>query len=576
MIHGKSISGKFEGYYIAIDPENIGGSDYFVMDWQKIVISDFKLIDDYNSEELKVGKYDYKSLLSNVDLVTDAEHVIKSETLTDVLLKDFTIIRSIKDGNRRMVKVRGNVFGSLPPKVDPAEVTQDSSAIENDEEVIHEDPLFVDTEHTNVNISQPASRSGCRKSLAGNPGNSWYNNKRTWFNRDTSWFNRTRNRFRNSWINSQNRKYASSSGNNGCNSSSGNGGGCFITLLRIFGLLLTLAGIQGLFENGISDIQAWIQLGLGVLMMLASFFPKLRGTLGSLFGLLILIYIIGSLIIEFANLIDVDWWDSDEQQQKTEEEMIWDRDRETQHVSDTLVDESGNVNTVEYFQHDHKWKENEGAKHNGLFRVQKDYFLQSKLKRNDVTVRTNNINEFYRKVYKSLVNEDKNKLNEIVSMYENIGKKYNLNRGQFADMVVTSIQWIPYVLVVETTCNEAMREGGFVTEYLMSGKPCLGGIKFGIQSPVEFMSNFKGDCDTRAVLCFLILDHFGFDVAVLISENYGHSVLGINLNVGGGDYVKYNGKRYYGWETTATGFKAGNMPPDCSNMRYWSVALTNK
>ena len=34
-------------------------------------------------------------------------------------------------------------------------------------------------------------------------------------------------------------------------------------------------------------------------------------------------------------------------------------------------------------------------------------------------------------------------------MYDKIGKEQNLNFNQFADMVVTSIQWIPYVLVLE-------------------------------------------------------------------------------------------------------------------------------
>ena len=174
-----------------------------------------------------------------------------------------------------------------------------------------------------------------------------------------------------------------------------------------------------------------------------------------------------------------------------------------------------------------------------------------------------------------MVQSDKGKLTEICKMYDKIGKEQNLNFNQFADMVVTSIQWIPYVLVLEKSCEDSKYDGGFVTEYLLSGKPCLGNIKFGIQSPVEFMSNFKGDCDTRSVLCFMILDQFGYDVAVLVSEQYGHAILGINLSSGGGDYVKHKGKRYYVWETTATGFEVGNIPPACSNLRYWKPALTN-
>jgi hypothetical protein len=40
-----------------------------------------------------------------------------------------------------------------------------------------------------------------------------------------------------------------------------------------------------------------------------------------------------------------------------------------------------------------------------------------------------------------------------------------------------------------------------------------------------------------------------------------------------GDYLTYNGKKYYFWETTAEGWKAGLMPPDFSNINKWEIAL---
>ena len=36
----------------------------------------------------------------------------------------------------------------------------------------------------------------------------------------------------------------------------------------------------------------------------------------------------------------------------------------------------------------------------------------------------------------------------------------------------------------------------------------------------------------------------------------------------------YNGKRYYTWETTAKGYDLGILPAECSNIKYWYVALT--
>ena len=140
-------------------------------------------------------------------------------------------------------------------------------------------------------------------------------------------------------------------------------------------------------------------------------------------------------------------------------------------------------------------------------------------------------------------------------------------------MVVTSIQNIPYTLVHEYSHDKADRLwGGYIEEYHESGKPCLGNTKFGLQSPVEFMANFLGDCDTRTLLCYVILKNFGFDVVILGSDEYGHSVLGISGNYRG-SYVKQNGVRYYAWETTAVGYKPGVMSPDWKNMDFWSVDL---
>ena len=61
---------------------------------------------------------------------------------------------------------------------------------------------------------------------------------------------------------------------------------------------------------------------------------------------------------------------------------------------------------------------------------------------------------------------------------------------------------------------------------------------------------------------------------MLGSEQYSHCILGISGNYSG-DFVSYNGLKYYVWETTATGFTPGNISPECGNMRYWVVELAN-
>ena len=152
----------------------------------------------------------------------------------------------------------------------------------------------------------------------------------------------------------------------------------------------------------------------------------------------------------------------------------------------------------------------------------------------------------------------------------------NLSRPQFADMVVTSIQNIPYYMVHELTHDQAdARFGETMRSYHRTGGPCLDQIKFGVQAPTEFMANFKGDCDTRIIFLYHILSNFGFPVVVLGSEAYAHAIIGISGNYRG-DYITHQGLKYYVWETTSTGFTPGNISPTCGNMRYWDVLLERK
>ena len=342
-------------------------------------------------------------------------------------------------------------------------------------------------------------------------------------------------------------------------------------------MLLFLAGLFFLISAfSATPLINAIGLGLfGIFLMLSGFLPILRGSSGTIIGLILFLCVIGSVLSYFSNFVNEDWWQKDWVEQKSEEELEWDKQRKTEEVVDYSDESENSSGPIAYFQHNHNWKQNSGNKRNSMFRVRKDFYKSSLKKRKSLNASPNNINQYWNKIYSSLIQNDRSKLDKICNMYKKIGLDNNLNYHEFADMVVSSVQWIPYVLILEKSCEESIYEGGFVTEYLLSGKPCLGNIKFGIQSPVEFMSNFKGDCDTRAVMCFLVLDKFGYDVAVLISEKYGHAILGINLSSGGGDFVKFKGKRYYVWETTSIGYKVGNIPPECSNLRYWKPAITN-
>ena len=137
----------------------------------------------------------------------------------------------------------------------------------------------------------------------------------------------------------------------------------------------------------------------------------------------------------------------------------------------------------------------------------------------------------------------------------------NLGEYEFASMVVSFIQDIPYSYIKPAECPD-------------TNKPCSGNVRFGIYSPYEFMHTLSGDCDTRAVLLFTMFDYLGYNPMIVISENYLHAMLALNIQASG-DYITYNQKKYYFWETTGKDWDIGILPPSYSNVAYWKVALVN-
>jgi len=74
---------------------------------------------------------------------------------------------------------------------------------------------------------------------------------------------------------------------------------------------------------------------------------------------------------------------------------------------------------------------------------------------------------------------------------------------------------------------------------------------------------------------YTIFSHYDYDVALMSSEYYGHSILGINLPLNGIAYT-YQNQRYILWETTIKNAKPGNIPEEVSNINNWRISLKSK
>ncbi|MBQ4819730.1 hypothetical protein [Aquimarina sp. MMG016] len=220
------------------------------------------------------------------------------------------------------------------------------------------------------------------------------------------------------------------------------------------------------------------------------------------------------------------------------------------------------------------WKDNYGNPYKANFSVREEDYITSKNEYINYTKRNRFQN--WGRLYQYLSTTDATRLDLILDKLLEIKTSQQLNQFEFAEMVVTFIQDIPYALVFRAPCGSADKyEESSIREVLEECPSCcIGNIPYGIQNPVAFMGDLKGDCDTRTVIIYAILDYFGYDVAILNSEYYRHSILGLHIPAKG-NYKIHRGKRYYIWETTNKYFTIGTLPKNFNNMNYWDIVLTN-
>ena len=60
----------------------------------------------------------------------------------------------------------------------------------------------------------------------------------------------------------------------------------------------------------------------------------------------------------------------------------------------------------------------------------------------------------------------------------------------------------------------------------------------------------RGDCDSRALVMAIILEHLGIDCVLMLSREYSHAMLAVDVP-GGGQRFPFRGREYLVAETTA-------------------------
>jgi hypothetical protein len=210
-----------------------------------------------------------------------------------------------------------------------------------------------------------------------------------------------------------------------------------------------------------------------------------------------------------------------------------------------------------------KWKDFNGDGHIIRFKYKVGYLTSSTKNRE---------NSFdYGKLYR----HDRVLLSDLIGKMQSNIKNQDLDYLGAIEYVCSSIQYIPYTLILSSKgieypinsgrfikCPCQTNFGFFKNDCNASNNAdgCCNNVDpFGVYAPFEFVYKKTGDCDTRALLAYTILKEMGFDVAVMVSRSKWHSVLGINLpNNNTYSTGKNNfGKKYVLWELTSPNWRLG-------------------
>jgi hypothetical protein len=80
--------------------------------------------------------------------------------------------------------------------------------------------------------------------------------------------------------------------------------------------------------------------------------------------------------------------------------------------------------------------------------------------------------------------------------------------------------------------------------------------------PVETLVDRGGDCEDTSVLLASLLEALGYDIVLLALYDANHMALGVAGDDLPGAYYEFDGRRYYYVETTAPGWRVGEVPPE--------------
>lgn len=355
---------------------------------------------------------------------------------------------------------------------------------------------------------------------------------------------------------------------NGCLNGGCNNGGCSIILSLIFALGWTFLCIKW-------SIQAAsllpILFGLGIPLFIFGFisFGSYLNRIGNFFRIVFKwIFNILALLAIYSVINSLIHFNHSRANNQNDLDSSWN----SQNVEEaSSIRKDSTMHSKNRKRITLKWKDFKGVKN----RIAFDLFISDIQQSNNNLHRLNGASlNNYGEIYYNVYLNDKNSMNDLFSKLDSLQNVNQLNRKEFAQSIVSMIQSIPYVLVLDKDCSDPLNlRNNQIRELIQSGVSCEGNAPFGITTPLQFLSSFKGDCDSRTLILYTILKHYHYNVAILNSDVYGHSMLGLYLPNIQGSYLINAGIKYYFWETTDYGHQIGEIQRSVGDIRNWKIEL---
>ena len=148
-------------------------------------------------------------------------------------------------------------------------------------------------------------------------------------------------------------------------------------------------------------------------------------------------------------------------------------------------------------------------------------------------------------VYKKLITRTHDDILVIAQRLKKRADEGKLTSLQLAEVALAYVQNIPYEVPEEP---------------------------FGLLPPPLVIARKKGDCDSKSLLLYMILNQLGIETVILSSQAHHHSLTGIALPSAGTSF-RWKERKYAFAETTAKGAPIGYLPKDLTSPNDWVVEL---